>query len=135
MYDWNVFNWTTLESYLTPVAARGHHAIFRFYLDFPGTTLKPTDAIPEFLVNGLKFNHYTQPAVGLAPDFFNETLIAACVQFIHALGAQYDGDPRIAVIEDGLLGHWYSFCFRKFNLFTVFYYFFFQGANGIWLLM
>jgi Domain of unknown function (DUF4832) len=105
----NVYDWTPLERQLTAVAGRQHQAIFRFYLDFPR---KPS-GIPRYLLDsGLKTFPYddegnaTGPTPSVAPDYRDPRLIDCLVRFIHALGAKYDGDVRIAWVEAGLYGFW-----------------------------
>ena len=41
------FRWDALERQLNDIAARGHQAVFRFYVDYPG---KPT-GIPQYLLD------------------------------------------------------------------------------------
>ncbi|GIF98808.1 hypothetical protein [Catellatospora citrea] len=41
------FRWDAVERQLNAIAARGHQAVFRFYLDYPG---KPT-GIPQYLLD------------------------------------------------------------------------------------
>ncbi|HMP84169.1 MAG TPA: DUF4832 domain-containing protein [Verrucomicrobiota bacterium] len=102
----NQFNWTALESKLNAIAARGNHAIFRFYLDYP----TETTGIPQYLLNaGLvtrSYNDYDNNGVSVSPDYENPLLRSALTNFIHRLGTQYDGDPRIGFITVGLLGFW-----------------------------
>lgn len=101
----NQFDWTVLESKLNSIAARGHHAVFRFYLDYP--TL-PT-GIPQYLLNaGLATHSYTDYGnnFSVSPDYENPLLRSALTNFVVQLGAHYDGDPRIGFITVGLLGFW-----------------------------
>jgi len=95
-----------LEPKLNSVASRGHHSIWRVYLDYPGTTKNPSDGVPAYLVNGLKFFQYSNYGGGVSPDWTNETLISAIVSLIKELGRVYDGDKRIGFIQAGFLGHW-----------------------------
>lgn len=101
----NNFNWSSLDALLSTDAARGHQAVFRVYLDYP--TL-PT-GIPQFLIDdGLATYAYTDygNTTSVSPDYENPLLDQALTNFIAALGARYDGDPRIGFIEVGLLGFW-----------------------------
>jgi len=101
----NQFDWTAFEDKLNSIAARGHHAVFRFYLDYP--TL-PT-GIPQYLLNdGLVTRSYTDYGnnVSVSPDYENPRLRSALTNFVAQLGAHYDGDPRIGFITVGLLGFW-----------------------------
>jgi hypothetical protein len=100
------FDWTPLEALISDVAGRGHHTAFRVYLDYP--TL-PT-GIPQYLLDaGLATTSYTDygnDGISVSPDYENPLLDLALGDFIAALGARYDGDPRIGFIELGLLGFW-----------------------------
>ncbi|MGB7326626.1 MAG: DUF4832 domain-containing protein [Rubripirellula sp.] len=104
------FNWQPLDKLLDEVAGRGHQAVFRIYLEYPGKT----NVIPQFLLDdGLKVHKYlntnTQPfppAKIETPDYENMNLRTALGNFIAAFGKRYDGDARIGFITAGLLGTW-----------------------------
>jgi len=100
------FNWSALDSQLSAITARGHEAVLRFYLDYPGEST----GIPQYLLNeGLPCQHYTvygNDDMSCSPDYSYPALDTALDQFISAFGARYDGDSAIAFIELGLLGFW-----------------------------
>ncbi len=99
------FDWTPLERLLDDIASRGHQAVFRIFLEYPGKK----GVIPEFLVNdGLKVHKYlnTERAQLETPDYEDKNLRRSLKSLIAALGKQYDGDPRIGFITAGLLGYW-----------------------------
>ena len=104
------FNWAPLEQLLDSVASRGCQSVFRVYLEYPR---KPS-GVPEYLVQaGVKIRAWTNtntqpfpPALDHTPDYEDLRLRAALTNFIVALGARYDGDPRIGFITAGLLGTW-----------------------------
>ena len=100
------FQWSSLDALLNSDTARGHQTLFRVYLDYP--TL-PT-GIPQYLLDaGLatqSYNDYGNNGVSVSPDYENPLLDQALTNFISALGARYDGDPRIGFVELGLLGYW-----------------------------
>jgi hypothetical protein len=110
MKGWDKYDWTPLEKMLEDIASRGHHAVFRIYLEYPGQT----NVIPQFLLNtGLKVHRYlntnTQPFPPQkveTPDYNDPNLRKALTSFIYALGKKYDGDRRIGYITAGLLGTW-----------------------------
>lgn len=108
MNNLNDFNWTELDRRLEAVASRGNHAVFRVYMDYPN---KPS-GIPQFLLDeGLQTYEYPEynngkDATSLAPDYNDEKLMGALENFIQALGARYDGDPRVGFIMIGLIGFW-----------------------------
>ncbi len=104
------FDWRPLEAILDDVAGRGHQAVFRVYLEFPGKQ----GVIPEFLLeDGLRVHKYVhqkthpfRPVSVETPDYEDENLRRSLKRFIAALGEKYDGDPRIGFITAGLLGAW-----------------------------
>lgn len=104
------FNWQPLEKSLDAISERGHQAVFRIWMEYPGHE----DGIPEFLEEqGLKVirwqNTNTQPFPEKpvrTPDYEDPKLRAALTSFISELGRRYDGDPRIGYITAGLLGTW-----------------------------
>lgn len=98
---------TGIEPQLQSIARRGHQAVFRVYMDYPGRY----SGIPPFLLDdGLKVRHYAffgnLPTASLCPDYNDPNLISALESFIAALGERYDGDPRIGFVTLGLIGFW-----------------------------
>jgi hypothetical protein len=100
------FNWEPIEKHLAGIASRGHQAVFRIYLDYPGTPV----GTPRFLIDdGLKtraYEEFSNAGRSVSPDYEDPRLRKALKEFIAAFGARYDGDPRIGFITVGLLGHW-----------------------------
>jgi hypothetical protein len=103
------YDWSPLEAQLTQISGRGHQAVFRFYLDYPGSP----SGIPSFLIaSGLRTFPYSDEdnaasaTPSVAPDYRDSRLMECLVQFIKALGAKYDGDVRIAYLTAGLYGFW-----------------------------
>jgi hypothetical protein len=104
------FNWEPLEAELNAAARQGRQFIPRFHMDFPGQPI----AIPQFLIDaGVRVRIWTNtntqpwpPAVSYTPDYQDARTRAALTNFIHALGARYDGDARLAFLPMGLLGTW-----------------------------
>jgi hypothetical protein len=104
--DYDAFAWSPLDSRLDAIAARGHQAIFRIYLDYPDHEY----GVPGFLSHVPK-NAYSDAgngthATSYSPDYGNADLQRAVLSFIAALGARYGNDPRVAFITAGLLGFW-----------------------------
>lgn len=107
---YDAFDWQPLERMLDDIAGRGHQAVFRVVLEYPGKT----GVIPDFLVkDGLKVTkwmytetHPLPPAPIETPDYEDKNLRRSLKSFIAALGKRYDGDPRIGFITAGLLGTW-----------------------------
>ncbi len=100
------FNWASLDALLNQVATRGHQTVFRVYLDYPGLST----GIPQYLLDAGLTTHayydYGNNGVSVSPDYENPLLVQALTNFIAALGARYDGDPRVGFVEVGLLGYW-----------------------------
>ncbi len=104
------FDWTAFERKLQQAAARGCQFIARFYLEWPGRST----GVPRFLLDaGVLLRTWTNtntqpwpPAVDHTPDYEDPRLRAALTNFIRAFGARYDGDPRLAFVQLGLLGTW-----------------------------
>ncbi len=104
------FNWAPMEQLLDGIASRGCQSVFRIYMEYPR---KPS-GVPAYLVQaGVKVRAWTNtntqpfpPALDHTPDYEDPRLRAALTNFIAALGARYDGDPRIGFITAGLLGTW-----------------------------
>jgi hypothetical protein len=104
------FNWTPMERLLDGIASRGCQGVFRIYIEYPR---KPS-GVPEYLVAaGVKMRAWTNtntqplpPALDHTPDYEDPRLREALKNFIAALGARYDGDPRIGFVTAGLLGTW-----------------------------
>ena len=104
------FNWAPMERLLDGIASRRCQSVFRIYMEYPR---KPS-GVPEYLVQaGVKMRAWTNtntqplpPALDHTPDYEDPRLRAALTNFIAALGARYDGDPRIGFITAGLLGSW-----------------------------
>jgi len=111
----NTYDWTALDKQLAGISSRGHQAIFRFYVDYP----KRPSGIPAYLIaDGLKTFPYNDDGNGndavtkthsVAPDYSDPRLIQCFTNFVHALGARYDGDTRIAFLTVGLYGFWGEF--------------------------
>jgi hypothetical protein len=104
------FNWVPLENLLDDIASRGCQSVFRVYMEYP----RKATGVPEYLVQaGVKLRVWTNtntqplpPAIDHTPDYEDPRLRAALTNYIAALGARYDGDPRIGYITAGLLGTW-----------------------------
>lgn len=105
MTDYNTYDWEThLESRLNDTASRNRHAIVRFVLDMPAAA---ETSVPQFLIDGgLGFNTYTTYGGGESPDYTDDNLRTALLQFIEAFGQKYDGDSRLGFVQVGLLGLW-----------------------------
>lgn len=106
----NKYDWTPLEKMLGEIAGRGHQAVFRVYLEYPGQK----SGIPGYLIqNGLTVHRWKNtntaplpPSDEETPDYADPRLRTCLRRFIAALGKRYDGDARIGFLTAGLLGSW-----------------------------
>lgn len=110
---YNTFDWTLLDQQIADVAARGKQVVFSTYLDYPrhepGTPAflaELTD--PPLIKNDYDYNGNGQngAARSYSPDYTDPRLQLAVLNYIAALGARYDNDPRVAFISAGLIGFW-----------------------------
>ena len=83
-------------------AAKGKHVVFRVYIDYPS---RPS-GLPDWLKDDVKLTRYQDHGGGVSPDYDNPRMAAAMERLIAAMGRRYDGNPRVAFIELGLLGFW-----------------------------
>lgn len=112
----NTFDWTHFESIINYATNDGSQLVFRFELDDPNWQ---TSALPAYvLASGIWTTNYDPAFPGLlSPDYTNQILIDCMTNFIAVLGAKYDGDPRLAFGELGLLMNWGEWD-SSHNLFT-----------------
>lgn len=104
------FDWSSLERLLNDISGRGHQAVIRIFLEYPGKT----NVIPQFLIeDGLVVHKYVNtntaplpPKEVETPDYENQGLRRSLKNFIAAFGEKYDGDVRLGFITAGLLGTW-----------------------------
>jgi hypothetical protein len=91
-----------LEPYLVAADERGHHAVLRVFVDYP---TRPS-GLPEYLSDTIGCSPYTEHGGGCSPDYDNPAFLEAMVGLIEAMGARYDGDPRLGFVQLGMLGFW-----------------------------
>lgn len=92
-----------VEPLVEGIASRGNQAILRLYVDYPAEG----SGLPGFLRRaGVAEREYKDHGGGRSPDYDDPRLLAAMTRTVEILGKRYDGDPRIAYIQVGLLGHW-----------------------------
>ena len=95
-----------IEKWIQQANSRGCQLTFRVYLEYPGH--KDPD-VPQFLIDGgLKITKWKNDDKELlhAPDYNHQKLRDSIDFLIARLGEKYDGDPRVACLTMGTLGHW-----------------------------
>jgi hypothetical protein len=100
-----LYNWSRLERNWGNIAQTGRRVGFRVAAAIPGSGEVHT---PQWLIDeGVAMRPYSIDGHdGLAPDWDDPKFLAAHHDFIMALGARYDADPRVAWIDIGSYGFW-----------------------------
>ena len=93
---------TGLEPYLVAAKERGHHAVVRVYIDYP----KKPSGLPAYLMDAVGCTPYQEHGGGCSPNYDHPLMVEAMVGLLEAMGATYDGDPRLGVLQIGLIGFW-----------------------------
>lgn len=135
----STIDFTVLDDYLNEISALNCQTNLRIHIDYPTPLneegeplLERRYGLPGFLREDLggpvSATQYFIPAgqwdgvvggyavSGYVPDYNSPELIEECERLISALGAAYDGDPRLAVIQVGFAGHWGEW--HNFGAFT-----------------
>lgn len=107
----DTYDWTALESHLEAIAARGHHTVLRFYMDFPGRPSGvPRYLVEDSLVTTRSYSFYhngaQDSAASVSPDYNDPDTMEMLTGFVSAFGERYDGDPRLGFVTQGLVGFW-----------------------------
>lgn len=98
------FDWTLVEEKLRGIADRGHQAIFRFHLVYPGRTAE----IPAFLRAQPGYTEHRGISEGKETEFADWShpgLRRWILDFHEAFARRYDKDPRLAYVQVGF-GLW-----------------------------
>ncbi len=93
--DWERKEWSV-------PAAKSKHVVLRVYVNYPSRR----SGLPDWLNNDVKSTAYKDHGGGVSPDYDNPRMLAAMERLIAAMGRRYNGNPRVAFIELGLLGFW-----------------------------
>lgn len=83
--------------------AKGKHIVFRVIADTP----RRQSELPKWLRDkGVRMTRYSDYGGGESPDYNDPRVVSAMERLIAALGKRYDGHPRVAFVQLGLLGFW-----------------------------
>ena len=114
------YDWSSFEKMLDDVKSRGHQAIVRFRIEYPGETIKNAPnctenvkgatAVPNyFMTNSNYMETFSEDPGGDGPTYYADWSSTALQyfykQFYADFAAKYDKDPRIAFVQAGF-GHW-----------------------------
>ena len=97
--------WEPIETALDQAQRRGCQLTFRVFLEYPSQDI----SIPQYLIDqGVKITEWKNDDNDkcFSPDYKNPKLRSAIEKLIIAMGEKYDGDPRVAFLTMGFLGHW-----------------------------
>jgi len=99
------YAWSILEKNWGNIAQTGKRVGFRVAAEIPGSGKNDT---PQWLIDqGVAMRPYSIDGEdGFIPDWDDPLFLAAHHDFIIALGARYDNDPRVAWIDIGSYGFW-----------------------------
>lgn len=99
------YKWSVLEKNWGNVTTTGKRVGFRVAAEIPGSGQNDT---PQWLIDqGLAMRPYSIDGMdGYAPDWDDSLFLSAHRDFIMALGARYDQDPRVAWMDIGSYGFW-----------------------------
>lgn len=100
----NRFDWAAFDRRLNAIAARGHHAIVRFYDTYPG---KAT-GVPRWLKQTPGYRETRGTSEGLTtwfPDWSHLGYQQFIKEFYREFASRYDKDPRMAYLQVGF-GLW-----------------------------
>lgn len=98
----NQYDFSVVENALVSCSESHHQAVIRFILDTPNENCH----IPNYIKNKINtFSYSYDGAEGISPDYNDEYFINQICSFIKAF-SKYDGDPRIASVQTGIIGHW-----------------------------
>ena len=100
----DTYDFSLLESNLEKIKEHGNQTIFRVYLDYPDEP----NGTPDFFWDlGIEKIYYkSDNGICYFPDYTNQKCMDLICDCIRELGKKYDGDPRIAYIFAGFVGHW-----------------------------
>jgi hypothetical protein len=114
------YDWSSFEKLLDDIKSRGHQAIVRFRIEYPGETIKNAPnctenvkgatAVPNyFMASSDYLETFSENPGGDGPTYYADwsspTLLWFYKQFYADFAAKYDNDPRIAFVQAGF-GHW-----------------------------
>lgn len=103
----DTYDFSSVDAMLDSIAARGHQAIIRFYVDNPGES----SALPQYLIDGgtntsRTYDFHGNKKKSFSPNYDDPNVQQMFLHFVAALGDKYDGDPRLGYITAGLYGFW-----------------------------
>lgn len=116
------YDWTSFEALLDDIASRGHQAIIRFRIEYPGedgaissgasclTGVDGSTAVPQYIRDLPGYTEtFNADAGGDGPTYYADwsstELMWFYKQFYTDFAARYDNDPRVAFVQVGF-GHW-----------------------------
>ena len=114
------YDWSSFEKLLDGIKSRGHQAIVRFRIEYPGESIQNAPnctekvvgatAVPKYIKANKSYTEtYSENPGGDGPTYYadwsNKELQWFYKQFYTDFSAKYDKDPRIAFVQAGF-GHW-----------------------------
>lgn len=100
------FDFSAVERGLTSGTASAKHIVFRIYLDYPGIETGVPSWVSGLGVSLIPYSSDFDGKGGLTPDYNNPQMVSRLVRLIEKLGERYDGDPRVAFVQIGIMGQY-----------------------------
>lgn len=100
MTGMNSFDWNLIDNAIGIDASNGNFSYIQVNIDpaKPGKT-----DMPAFLIDQVDWKETPE---NLCPDWNNEILMQAMLNFVSAYGEKYNHDPRVFLVHYGLYGMW-----------------------------
>ncbi|MBO7106174.1 MAG: DUF4832 domain-containing protein [Fibrobacter sp.] len=113
------YDWSSFEKLLDGIKSRGHQAIVRFRIEYPGESIQNAPnctekvvgatAVPKYIKEMDGYNESKNDVDGDGVTYYAnwgfDELQWFYKQFYADFAAKYDNDPRIAFVQVGF-GHW-----------------------------
>jgi len=105
------YDFSAIDRYLNNGTNAGKHFVFRVYLDYPfiasGVPQWVTAKGVDMIAYGTPIGTRSSTAIdGYTPDYNNPVLVSYVTRLISKLGERYNGDPRVAYIQVGIMGQY-----------------------------
>ena len=111
------FDFDYVEEVINRPGSSGRHLILRLYTDWFGND-QVSDAGPQWLYDDYGVARLQSPNGKYITDYNDPNYISQVKEAIEALANQYNNDPRMYVVQLGVLGYWgewHTFTFNDDN--------------------
>lgn len=99
------FDWTAIDTFLLNNADKGLYSYIQVNIDPAKDSLSYLPSFLDSLVD-VQFYDEGNGVAGYCPNYNDQDLIDAMLNFIAAFGAKYNADDRVFLVHLGLYGMW-----------------------------